>query len=69
MGCHADIHIASFKQLGKKLVHHGSRSRQILVTLDLMPAKKQVMSNRFKLASSVCEVQADGFVVFVMIIS
>ena len=69
MGCHADTHIASFKQLGKKLVHHGSRSRPILVALDLMPAKKQVMSNRFKLASSVCEVQADGFVIFVMIIS
>ena len=45
------------------------RSRPILVALDLMPAKKQVMSNRFKLASGVCEVQADGFVIFVMIIS
>ena len=63
------LHHSTCKQLGKKLVHHGSRSRPILVALDLMPAKKQVMSNRFKLASSVCEVQADGFVIFVMIIS
>ena len=35
----------------------------------LMPAKKQVMSKRFKLASGVCEVQADGFVIFMMIMS
>ena len=41
---------------------------QSLVALDFMPAKKQIMSNRFKLASGVCEVQADGFVIFVMII-
>ena len=55
--------------MGKKLVHHGSRSRPILVALDLMAAKKQVMSNRFKVASGICEVQADGFVIFEMIIS
>ena len=48
-------HISSC--MGKKLVHHGSRSRRISVALDLIPAKKQIMSNRFKLASGVCEVQ------------
>jgi len=69
----AAMQISTLHQLsscmGKKLVHHGSRSRPILVALDLMPAKKQIMSNRFKLASGVCEVQADGFVIFVMIVS
>ena len=68
LGCQiATLH--HFKQLGKKVVHHGSRSRPILVALDLMPAKKQIMYNRFTVARGVYEVQADGFVIFVVIIS
>ena len=59
LGCQIST-LHHFMQLGKKMVHHRSRSKPILVALDLMPAKKRIMSNtkfRFKLASGVREVQ------------
>ena len=48
----SNISIASSKRLGKRSVPHGSRPRPVLVALDSMSTKKQIMSNRVKLAGT-----------------
>ena len=47
-----NISIASSKRLGKKTVPHGTRPRPVLVALDSISTKKQIMSNRTKLAGT-----------------
>ena len=48
----SNISIASSKRLGKRSVPYGSRPRPVLVALDSMSTKKQIMSNRVKLAGT-----------------
>lgn len=48
----SNISITSSKRLGKKVAPRGSRPRPILVALDSISAKKQVMLNRSKLAGT-----------------
>ena len=48
----SNISIPSSKRLGKRSVPHGTRPRPVLVALDSTSTKKQIMSNRAKLAGT-----------------